>query len=122
MDRGVNYSPGIGLPALPALVIDGEGARIPDVRNLHEGSVWGRVEQDLTRWFTLGLRFDYYTPDMSQSNNGRATYAAVAAVHFTRWLQYMVEYNHSVDNVHSAGGKPPNKVFDVLSNVLQVRF
>jgi hypothetical protein len=123
MDRGVNYAPGIGLPALPAIVIEPSGGRIlPDVKSLHEASGWVRVEQDFTRWFTLGLRFDYYTPDTSQSNNGRATYAAVAAVHFTRWLQYMVEYDHSVDNVHATSGKLADKVFDMLSNVLQVRF
>jgi hypothetical protein len=123
MDRGVYYAPGIGLPALPAVVTNGMGASIiPGVTSLHEASGWGRVEQDFTTWFTLGLRFDYYTPDTSQSNNGRATYGAVAAVHFTKWLQYMIEYDHSVDNVHAAGGKPPDKLFDVLSNVLQVRF
>jgi hypothetical protein len=115
MDRGVYYGSGIGLPAMPAEVSD-------SVKNLPEVSGWGRVEQDFTRWFTLGLRFDYYTPDSSRSNNGRATYAAVGAVHFTRWLQYMVEYDHSVDNVHVAGAKPAGKLFDVLSNVLQTRF
>jgi hypothetical protein len=88
MDRGINYAPGIGLPALPAVVTTATGATIlPGVKNLHEASAWIRVEQDFTRWFTLGLRFDYYTPDTSQSNNGRATYAAVGAVHVTRWLQ-----------------------------------
>ncbi len=115
LDRGVNYGPGIGLPAMPALVTE-------SVKDLHEASAWVRAEQDFTRWFTLGLRFDYYTPDTSQSNNGRATYAAVGAVHVTRWLQYMVEYDHSVDNVRAIGGKPPGKLFDALSNVLQVRF
>jgi hypothetical protein len=123
MDRGVNYAPGIGLPALPAITMNGMGGDVfPAVQNLHEASAWCRVEQDFTRWFTLGLRFDYYTPDTARSNNGRATYAGVAAVHFTRWLQYMVEYDHSVDNVHAIGSKPPEKFYDVLSNVLQVRF
>jgi hypothetical protein len=115
MDRGIYYGPGIGLPAMPAKLSD-------SVESLQEVNGWGRVEQDFSRWFTLGLRFDYYTPDTSRSNNGRATYAAVAVVHFTRWLQYMVEYDHSVDNVHAPRTKPPGKLFDVLSNVLQVRF
>jgi hypothetical protein len=116
MDRGVNYGPGIGLPAMPADVVT------ESVRSLHEWSAWGRVEQDFTRWFTLGLRFDYYTPDDSQSKNGRATYAVVGAAHFTRWLQYMLEYDHSIDNVRPLGARGPSKLVDVLSNVLQARF
>jgi hypothetical protein len=116
MDRGVNYGPGIGLPALPANVVT------ENVRSLHEWSAWGRVEQDFTRWFTLGLRVDYYTPDDSQAKNGRTTYGAVGAVHFTRWLQYMIEYDHSIDNVRPIGQPGPSKLIDVLSNVLQARF
>lgn len=116
MDRGVNYGPGIGLPALPSNVVT------ENVTSLHEWSAWGRLEQDFTRWFTLGLRFDYYTPDDSFAKNGRATYAAVGVVHFTRWLQYMIEYDHSIDNVRLAGAPAPSKLIDVLSNVLQARF
>jgi phosphate-selective porin O/P len=124
MDRGINYGPGIGLPAMPAVVTT-------DIVALHEANVWGRVEQDLTHWFTLGLRFDYYSPNdtvcatlssCSSIKSGRTTYAAVGAVHFTRWLQYMLEYDHSIDNVHAAGAPGPTKLIDVVSNVLQVRF
>jgi hypothetical protein len=115
MDRGVNYGPGIGLPAIPKSVA-------MSVTNLQEWSAWARVEQDFTRWATLGLRFDYYTPDDAQANNGRATFAAVGVVHFTRWLQYMLEYDHSVDNVRPIGAAAPGKLIDVLSNVLQARF
>jgi hypothetical protein len=116
MDRGVNYVPGIGLPALPAVVTD-------PVTSLHEVSVWARVEQDITHWFTLGLRFDYYSPDDTVSvKNARTTYAAVGALHFTRWLQYMLEYDHSIDNVHAAGTPAPSKLIDMVSNVLQARF
>lgn len=117
MDRGVNYTtPGVGLPSLPVDVLT------TSVTSLHEWSAWGRLEQDLTRWFTLGLRFDYYTPDDAKAKNGRATYAVVGAVHFTRWLQYMLEYDHSIDNVRPLGAPAPGKLIDVLSNVLQARF
>jgi hypothetical protein len=116
MDRGVNYGPGIGLPALPANVAT------ENVTSLHEWSAWGRLEQDFTGWFTLGLRLDYYTPDDSQAKNGRTTYAAVGAVHFTRWLQYMIEFDHSIDNVRPVGAPGPSKLIDMLSNVLQARF
>jgi hypothetical protein len=114
MDRGVNYA--YALPAFPADVVNGA------VTNLNERSTWVRAEQDFTSWFTLGLRYDFYTPDSSQKNDGRATYAAVAVVHFTSGLQYMLEYDHAVDNVHVPGLAPPNRQIDQLSNVLQVRF
>jgi hypothetical protein len=126
MDRGLNYGPGIGLPALPApAMID------QPIKTLNELSLWGRVEQDLTKWATVGLRVDYYNPNYnvcegistcSSIKSGRITYGAVAAVHFTRWLQYMLEYDHSVDNVHLATAPAPSKQIDVISNVLQVRF
>jgi hypothetical protein len=102
-----------------------------NVTSLHEANVWARIEQDFTHWFTLGLRFDYYSPNdtvcagdpaCSSVKSARATYAAVGAVHFTRWLQYMLEYDHSIDNVHAAGAPAPSKLIDVVSNVLQVRF
>src|ERR1700722_2926349 len=113
MDRGVNYAPGIGLPALPSMVVS------QNVTSLHEANVWARIEQDFTHWFTLGLRFDYYSPNdtvcashpaCSSVKSARATYAAVGAVHFTRWLQYMLEYDHSIDNVHAAGAPAPRQL------------
>jgi len=125
MDRGVNYGAGTGLPALPTMVAT------QDVTSLHEVSLWARVEQDLTRWVTLGLRFDYYNPNdtvcaqssaCSSVKSARATYAAVGAVHFTRWLQLMLEYDHAIDNVHTASTPAPSKVIDSISSVLQVRF
>lgn len=125
MDRGVYYESGIGLPALPVQVVT------QNVADLHELSVWARAEQDFTRWFTLGLRFDYYNPNdtvcgmvntCSSLKSARATYAAVGAVHFTRWLQFMLEYDHSIDNVHAVTSPAPSKLIDMVSSVLQVRF
>jgi hypothetical protein len=114
MDRGVNYA--FALPGFPTDVVNGT------VASLTEWSAWGRLEQDITEWFTLGLRFDYYTPDASQGNDGRATYAAVAVLHFTSGLQYMLEYDHAVDDVRPSGTAAPNRQIDQLSNTLQVRF
>jgi hypothetical protein len=125
MDRGVIYTPGIGLPLMPA------NPASENVAALHEVSVWGRVEQDFTRWFTLGVRVDYYNPNDSvcatESNcssmkSARTTVGVVGALHFTKWLQYMIEYDHSVDNVHRAGSPAPSGLIDVLSNSLQARF
>jgi hypothetical protein len=124
LDRGVKYGAN-GLPGLPA------------VSNIQSGSVidrkeigyWIRAEQDLTKWFTVAARYDFYSPDTSASqSNGRDTVAAVFVIHFTSQLQSMTEYNHFVDNVHAVAtattpeGAPASKNGDVLSQVLQVRF
>jgi hypothetical protein len=124
LDRGVKYGAN-GLPGLPA------AANIPSgsVTDRKEIGYWIRAEQDLTRWFTVAARYDYYSPDTSASqSNGRDTVAAVFVIHFTSSLQSMTEYNHFVDNVHAVAtgttpeGSPAGKNGDVLSEVLQVRF
>jgi hypothetical protein len=114
MDRGVNYA--FALPAFPTDVINGS------VVNQIERSTWVRVEQDMSEWFTLALRYDYYTPDTSQENDGRSTYGAVGVLHFTKGLQYMLEGDFGIDNVHKPGTVAPSKQITQLSNVLQVRF
>jgi hypothetical protein len=112
-DRGTKYA--FAVPAIPASI----GA---DVANLNELGWWVRVEQDLTKWATLALRYDFYTPDASQATDGRDTFGAVGVVHFTKGLQYMLEYDHATDNVHPAGAPPPSRHIDTISNVFQVRF
>jgi hypothetical protein len=102
------------VPAIPASI----GA---DVVNLNELGWWVRVEQDLTKWATLALRYDFYTPDASQANDGRDTFGVVGVVHFTKGLQYMLEYDHATDNVHPAGATPPSRHIDTIANVFQVR-
>ena len=104
------------LPAFPADVIGGK------VQNLNERSTWVRIEQDFSDWFTLGLRYDFYTPDTSQENDGRSTYGAVAVLHFTKGLQYMLEFDHAIDNTHAPGASVPAQHVEQLSNALQVRF
>jgi hypothetical protein len=116
MDRGLNYGKGIGLPAIPADVANGF------LQDHDERSVWIRVEQDITRWFTVGIRYDFYSPDTAQKNDARDTYSFVGAVHFTRWLQWMIEFDHAIDNVHAAGAGAPSKQIESFSNVLQARF
>ncbi len=114
MDRGTNY--GFALPAFPADVVNGR------VTDLNEWAAWARLEQDITRRFTLGLRCDFYTPDLSQTNDGRVTYDGLLMVHFRPGLRYIVEFDHVVDNVHAPGGRAPGKQVEQLSSVLQVRF
>jgi Phosphate-selective porin O and P len=114
MDRGTKYA--FGLPAIPADVING-ALDDKDQRNL-----WLRVEQDVTHWATLGVRYDVYSPDTAQANDSRGTLSFVAAIHFTKALQWMVEFDHAIDNVHKAGGPVPSKEISMLSNVLQARF
>jgi hypothetical protein len=116
MDRGVNYNPALVVPSFPADVVNGT------VNDFDERSTWFRIEQDLGDWVTLALRYDFYTPDSAQKNDGRDTYGAVAVVHFTKGLQYMLEVDHAIDNVHQPGATPPSKQIESLSNVLQARF
>jgi len=113
LDRGVRYA--FALPAIPANVTD-------DVSDRHERGLWVRLEQDFTDWFTLGLRYDMYTPDVSQKNNARDTYSFVGAVHFTKGLQLMLEFDHAIDNVHRSGTAAPSKQIETFSSVLQAKF
>jgi hypothetical protein len=120
MDRGVKYA--FALPGLPT-----PAANIPggSVVNRNEIGGFARLEQDITRWSTLAVRWDYYSPDTSITNNARNTFAVVGVVHFTKQLQLMVEYNKFVDNVRNpstSANTYPDKEGDVLSGVLQVRY
>jgi hypothetical protein len=116
MDRGVNYGKGIGLPTIPTDVANGF------LQDHDERSLFIRLEQDLSRWFTVGVRYDFYSPDTAQKNDARDTYAFVGVVHFTRWLQWMIEFDHAIDNVHTPGAQAPSKQIESFSNVLQARF
>jgi hypothetical protein len=119
MDRGVKYG-ALGLPGLPT-----PAANIPggSVVNRNEIGGFARLEQDITRWSTLGVRWDYYSPDTSISNNARNTFGVVGVVHFTKQLQLMVEYNKFVDQVRASNSTPyPDKEGDLLSGVFQVRY
>jgi hypothetical protein len=113
LDRGVHYS--FALPAIPSDI------NAPVV-SLNERSIWARLEQDLSHWFTLGFRWDEYTPDTSMSDNARDTFGGVAAIHFTPWLQGMIEYDHVIDHVHAAGKQATDQQIEVGSGVLQARF
>ena len=113
MDRGTNYA--FALPAIPAVITQ-------DVQNLDELGMMLRVEQDLTRHFTLGVRYDFYTPDSAQGTNQRDTYGVVGVVHFTKALSLSAEYDYAIDNIHPAGTPPPSKHINTLVSVLQVRF
>jgi hypothetical protein len=115
MDRGVNYGAGVGLPKIPTAI----GT---DVQSFGERNMWFRVEQDLTEWFTLAIRYDQYTPNISVDTNARDTIGAVAVVHFTKGLEWRNEFWNSRDNVHASGGTPPSKEIDVFSSVFQARF
>jgi len=119
MDRGTKYAAAISLPGLPT-----PAANIPSGQVVSRNEMGGfiRLEQNITHWTTFALRYDYYTPDTSQSFDGRHTGAFVGVVHFTRQLQLMVEGNYFVDDVHVAGGSPAGKQGEVLSTVFQVRF
>ncbi|HEX7667637.1 MAG TPA: porin [Polyangiaceae bacterium] len=116
MDRGLNYARGIGQPIIPADVVNGY------LQDHDERSVWIRLEQDVTRWVTLGIRYDFYSPDTAQKNDARDTYAFVGALHINRWLQWMVEFDHAIDNVHQPGAQAPSKQIETFSTVLQARF
>jgi hypothetical protein len=113
MDRGVNYA--FAAPAIPTNLGD-------DVVDLNERALFLRLEQDITHWVTLAVRYDFYTPDTSQKNDGRDTYAFVGVVHFTRGLSLRAEFDHAIDNVHRPGAPPPSRQIETASGVLQARF
>jgi hypothetical protein len=113
LDRGVRYPFALG--PIPTDVT----ASVPDH---DERGLMVRVEQDLSAWLTLGLRYDMYTPDSAQKNDARDTYGAVLVTHFTKGLQLMTEYDHSIDNVHAPGDPAPSKQLEMLSAVLQARW
>jgi hypothetical protein len=113
LDRGVHYS--FALPAIPTNI------NAPVV-SLNERSIWVRAEQDLSHWFTLGVRWDQYTPDTSLSDDARDTFGAVAVLHFTSWLQGMMEYDHAIDHVHAPSKQATDQKTEVGSGVLQARF
>jgi hypothetical protein len=113
LDRGVFYD--FGTPDIPADIHASVDSR-------NERGVFVRLEQDLSRWFTLGLRYDMYTPDTQVKNDARDTYGFVGVVHFTQGLQLMLEYDYSIDNVHRRGTPAPSKEIFNFSGVLQAKF
>jgi hypothetical protein len=113
MDRGVHYA--FALPAIPTPVTN-------RVVYLDERNVWVRLEQDLSKWATLGLRWDEYTPNTGLSNDARDTFGVVGVAHFTPWLQIMLEYDHAIDHVHPTGNVYADKQIEMGSGVLQARF
>ncbi len=114
LDRGTKYA--FALPPIPLDVVNGF------LQDRDERGVMLRIEQDLTRWVTLGARYDFYSPDTAQKNDGRDTYSFVAAIHFTRGLQWMIEFDHAIDNVHVPNTPAPSKQIETFSSVLQARF
>jgi hypothetical protein len=114
MDRGVFYT--FALPKIPIPV----GL---DVDDKDELGGYVRVEQDLTKWVTLGARYDYYSPDTAQSDNGRHTIAVAGGLNCTTGLKLALEYDHAIDNVHvPLAPTRPSKHLDAVSAVLQARF
>ncbi|MEO6572399.1 MAG: porin, partial [Polyangiaceae bacterium] len=114
LDRGTKY--GFALPPIPVDVANGF------LQDHDERGLSLRIEQDVTHWITLGARYDFYSPDTAQKNDGRDTYSFVGAIHFTKGLQWMFEFDYAIDNVHVPNTPPPSKTITTFSNVLQARF
>jgi hypothetical protein len=121
MDRGV-LAPG-NLPVMPADLTE-------DVQNRDELGFLLRVEQELGRFFLIGARWDYYSPDLGLSNDGRHTLGAVVAIrpfqpaHFLDMhpsIQIDLEYDHAWDTIRPSGPAGPTKNINTLSLVLQGR-
>jgi hypothetical protein len=113
MDRGTVYP--FAVPAIPADITQ-------SVSSLDELGMVVRLEQQFTKWFTLGLRYDFYTPDSAEATDQRDTFGAVGVVHLTKGLSASLEYAHATDNIHPAGAPPPSKHIDTIVSVLQARF
>ncbi|APR99303.1 hypothetical protein [Pajaroellobacter abortibovis] len=114
MDRGLYYS-----FALPR-VDDSEDTT--SLVKTKQRAVWVRLEQDITRWVTLGARFDHYTPDTTISDSFRNTVGGVAVVHVTGDLQSMFEYNFVFDRVHAFDQDAYTGKIHTLLATLQARF
>jgi hypothetical protein len=112
MDRGTTQA--FALPDIPPDI----GADVVDKR---EGAIFARVEQDVTRWVTLGARYDAYAPDLSLSANLRHTVSGVFVWHFTPKLQTMLEVDHARDDAHAPGRRSATAVTTALSAVVQAR-
>jgi hypothetical protein len=118
MDRGV-LIPG-ALPTIPDDITQ------PVVNKDELGAIL-RIEQDIRcacgePLLTVGLRYDFYSPDLSLDMNGRHTASAVVALHLGHFAQLMLEYDHVIDFIRPSGPIPPEKNIEVLSAVLQGQF
>lgn len=113
MDLGQIYP--WAVPAIPATFTD-------DVRDLLGRAIYARIEQDFTKWFLAGYRFDTYTPDTAIKNNARDTHSLVTVVRFSKNLRWMNEAGWAIDNIHALGTPPPSKGSITLSSVLQASF
>ncbi len=128
MDRGV-LAPG-NLPVIPVDLTQ-------DVANRIEIGVLARVDQDLGRFLTIGVRYDYYNADMNLDNDARHTVGGVLALRlipelqahhaialassFGPRIQVNLEYDHAIDTIRASGPVPDTKEIDTLSFVLQGR-
>lgn len=93
-----------------------------DVTDKKELGAFVRIEQELTKHFMLGVRWDWYTPDWTIASNGRHTIGGVFQVNMGKGLKTMLEYDHAMDNVHASGPSPSLRVIDTVSCVMQARF
>jgi hypothetical protein len=121
MDRGV-LAPG-NLPVIPSDLSQNVADRV-------EIGVLARIDQDLGRFLTLGVRYDYYNADINLDNDARHTISGVVALRlipelqgrgFGPRVQVMLEYDHAIDTIRASGPVPDTKEIDTLSFVLQGR-
>lgn len=113
LDRGTSTS--FALPDLPA-----DLSRA--VTDKHELGWMVRAEQDVTGRFTFGVRYDVYSPDVSLADDARSTLSSVLAIHFTKKLQAMLEWDAAFDHTHATASAPTRQVTDTFSGVLQARY
>jgi hypothetical protein len=113
MDSGVNYA--FAVPKIGANIAD-------EVQSLDERGLYVRFEQDIKRYFTVGYRYDMYTPNSALKNNARDTHAWLAVWHISPNLQLMEELGWVIDNVHPVGAPAPSRQSVYSSTVLQAMF
>jgi len=113
MDSGVIYP--FAVPRIPTNIRD-------DIDDVDQRALYVRFEQDIRRHFTLGYRYDMYTPNVSIKNNARDTHAFLAVWKISPNLRFMSELGWAIDNVHPFGTPAPSKHLVYFSNVLQAMF
>lgn len=116
---GRNMDRGILTPYANLLPAD------PDVNlpNFDPRNAWIRLEQDF-RMGTVGVRYDAYTPNSSALDNSRHTVAFAVARAMSRNTRLMLEYDHTIDQIHARGSTDATriKLVDALSLMAQLRY
>lgn len=113
MDRGVRYS--FALPDRASVPGDSVGDK-------HQFGYYARIEQDVSRWVTLGARYELYTTNLALPSNLVHGLGGLVSVNFAKGLASRFEYIHGIDQSHAEGTPVPTRVSDTVFVWMQARY